>query len=261
MHTIHYDLFSDLHDNFWPSEQHIKWKGLGTSLVAVVAGDISNDWNYTYKQLVEISRHYRHVIFVDGNHEHGFDPNIAENCQKFQDRLSMHNNITYLYKTCIVLDDTAFVGCNGWWTYNFCRPEMTTAQCWDNLIETGANQKLMSEIYLAAKKDAQTLVNQVSNFNKDSRIKHIVVVTHTAPLPLFRYIPKNVDWEHMGRTGNSFMSEVLEANTNKKIRNWCFGHTHHEIDEVVDGIRYVCHPRGRPEENLGQIYFPKLIEV
>jgi len=252
---------SDLHDNWWPKDQLLNYKGLGTSLVAVVAGDISNDWDYTYHQLVELSKHYQHVIFTDGNHEHGHQPYLAENCLAFQERLANHNNITYLYKTCIVLDDTVFVGCNGWWTYDFCKPEVSQTDCWERLVNHGFTNEALSEIFVTAKLDAKTLVNQVESFTSDPRINNIVVVTHTAPLQRFAYINPDMESFHLGRAGNIFMSAVLDADINNKIRAWCFGHVHKEWDEVVDGVRYVCHPRGRAEENIGQIYYPKLIEI
>jgi predicted phosphodiesterase len=258
---MHFDLVSDLHENWWPPEQNLNWDGLGTSLVCVVAGDISNDWDYSYKKLIEIGKHYRHVIFVDGNHEHNHKTNLHENCAKFYDRISPHNNITYLHKSCIVLDDTAFIGCNGWWTYDFCMPQMSSSECWERLVVEGFEEEKLSEIFIIAKNEAKMLYNQIETFNNDPRINHIVVVTHTAPMKRFSYLPPDYNPVHYGRIGNSLFQTTLLANTNQKIRAWCFGHVHKEFDETIDGIRYVCHPRGRPEENIGQIYFPKLIEV
>lgn len=258
---MHFDLYGDLHDNWWSKDKLLNYRGLGTSLVAVVAGDISNDWDYTYATIVEIARCYRHVIFVEGNHEHNHQQDIEANCAAFQAKLRNHSNITYLYKSCLVLDDTAFVGCNGWWTFDFCQPEISTADCWNSLIDSTYSEKLMSEIFITAKTDAKILYEQVETFNSDPRINNIVVVTHTAPLQKFRYINPNMPQYHMGRTGNSLLNLSLNANTNKKIRTWCFGHVHTQYDEVIDGIRYVCNPRGREEENIGTVYFPKLIEI
>jgi predicted phosphodiesterase len=257
---MHFDLYSDLHDNWWSKEKLLNYKGLGTSLVAVVAGDISNDWDYTFNSLVKISECYRHVIFVDGNHEHNHKPNLIESCYKFQERLSSYRNITYLYKSAIVLDDTAFVGCNGWWTYDFCTPQVSTPDCWHSLINEGFDENRLSEIFMTAKIETKNLKNQVESFNHDPRINNIVVITHTSPLKKFGYINPDMGYHHMGRAGNSMMSKILEVNTNNKIRVWCFGHVHHRVDETIDGIRYVCHPRGREEEGIGEIYFPKLIE-
>ena len=45
----------------------------------------------------------------------------------------------------------------------------------------------------------------------------------------------------------------------KKISHWLFGHTHLQYDEYYKGIRFVCNPRGRPNDfnriqyNLKQI--------
>jgi len=257
---MHFDLCSDLHENFWPPEQNLKWEGLGTSLVCVIAGDVSNDWNYTYKKLVEISDHYRHIIFVDGNHEHGHKPDLHYHNVEFQLRIAEHNNITYLHKSVIVLDDVAFVGCNGWWTYDFCGPEISNFECWDHLVGQGWSDEKLAEIMAVAKTEAKMLYNQIETFNNDPRINHIVVVTHTAPKRKFRFITPDMHPAHYGRAGNSMMQTVLLANTNKKIKIWCFGHCHHEIDETIDGIRYICHPRGRSDEGIGNIYFPKLVQ-
>lgn len=257
---MHFDLVSDLHENFWPPEKNLKWDGLGTSLVAVVAGDISNDWNYSYEKLVEISQHYRHIIFVDGNHEHGHKTDLHHHNAEFQLRIAKHNNITYLHKSAIVLDDTVFVGCNGWWTYDFCQPELTNYECWEYLLNEGWTEDKLVEILAVAKVEAKMLYNQIETFNNDTRINNIVVVTHTSPLQKFRFITPNMNFAHYGRAGNSLMQTILLANTNKKIKLWCFGHCHHEVDEIINGIRYVCHPRGRSDENIANIYFPKLIK-
>jgi len=257
---MHFDLISDLHENFWPPEQNLKWKGLGTSLVCVVAGDISNDWNYSYEKLVEIGNHYRHVIFVDGNHEHGHKPDLHGHCAEFAEKLANHDNITFLHKSVIILDDTAFVGCNGWWTYDFCQPEVSNFECWDYLISEGWSDDKLAEIMAVAKVEAKMLYNQIETFNSDPRINNIIVVTHTSPLRKFRFITPEMHTAHYGRAGNSLMQTVLLANTNKKIKGWCFGHCHHEVDETIDGIRYICHPRGRSDEGIGNIYFPKLVQ-
>ena len=102
----------------------------------------------------------------------------------------------------------------------------------------------------------------IETFNNDPRINDIVVVTHTAPLRRFRYVPSNMDARHLGRSGNSLMQTVLMANTNKKIKAWCFGHYHNPVDMDVAGIRYVSNPRGRGDTPHHQtVYYPKRITV
>ena len=35
---------------------------------------------------------------------------------------------------------------------------------------------------------------------------------------------------------------------NKKITHWIFGHIHHNICQTNSQIKFLCHPRGRPED-------------
>ena len=83
-----FDLVSDLHNNFWPDDAKIKWEGIGTSLIAVVLGDINFDVEDTYRTVVDISKHYKYVIFVDGNHEHNNQCGFQEHNQQLKNELS-----------------------------------------------------------------------------------------------------------------------------------------------------------------------------
>jgi hypothetical protein len=47
-----------------------------------------------------------------------------------------------------------------------------------------------------------------------------------------------------GAYGNAFMKYVWEADPAKKIKTWCFGHTHERRDFFEWGIHFVCNPRG-----------------
>ena len=47
-----FDLISDLHLDFWAENENISWEGIGTSLIAVILGDISYNIDITYKTIV-----------------------------------------------------------------------------------------------------------------------------------------------------------------------------------------------------------------
>ena len=34
----------------------------------------------------------------------------------------------------------------------------------------------------------------------------------------------------------------------KKIKYWLFGHTHYDINDKINDIKYICNPRGRPDD-------------
>lgn len=93
-------------------------------------------------------------------------------------------------------------------------------------------------------------------------INEIVVVTHTLPRKDLITISNNMQTADLAKMYSSNLSRVLEADVNGKITTWCFGHYHDEAcDRTIDGIRYISNPRGRPDDSIFPIYYPKLITL
>ena len=76
-----FDLISDFHvemnvgyntTRFWKKGEplHYAWHKDKKNDILVVAGDSSNSHDFTRDVIVEAAKHYEHVLFVDGNHEH-----------------------------------------------------------------------------------------------------------------------------------------------------------------------------------------------
>jgi UDP-2,3-diacylglucosamine pyrophosphatase LpxH len=260
--NFYFDLISDIHDDFWDDAHQINWDGLGTSLVAVVAGDISLDLERTYKTVVEISKHYKHVVFIDGNHEHSISSDFEANCQYLHDKFESYRNITYLWKNSAVLDGIAFVGANGWWTYDFSAPEISRIEAINYLADNHYTEEYMANTMNQAISDSHTLNRIVRIMDADPDVKKIVVVTHTAPLRDFGYCRPDQHPAQVSRCGSTLLTRCLQNNTNQKIKMWCFGHVHQEYDKTVDGIRYVSNPRGcQGEIHCKPVYYPKRIQV
>lgn len=260
---MQFDLISDLHVDQWPSNQHIDWNGLGTSLIAVIAGDISRDLDLTYRTVVDISKHYRHVIYVDGNHEHNDRSGINERRIEIRDKFSKYRNITYLYRETIILDNTAFIGSNGWYSYDFCEPMVSKQECVHSLVhQKGKSQDLIFEQWEMAMEDADYIRNTVNICSTDITVKNIVLVTHTVPNRNLLWLPEsNEDIYLVGEQGSSYLEGVIRADVNNKVKNWCFGHLHSPCDTVINGVRYVSNPRGIPAHRTAKhIYYPQLIK-
>lgn len=256
-----FDLISDLHLDFWGDNENINWDGLGTSLVAVVLGDISYDISRSYKTIVDISKHYKYVIFVDGNHEHNNQCGFQEHNQQLKNELSKYQNITFLNRNAIVIDGTAFVGANGWWTFDFMEPEISREEAYFYFLNNGHySDPLLYEIFHTAREDAHYMCEVVAKLTTDPGVAEIVVLTHTAPFNKFNDVKQPQHPAHFSRCGSSFLPKILDFDINSKIKNWCFGHVHQEYDEIIDGVRYVCHPRGRKDDSPQNLfYYPKMI--
>lgn len=254
-----FDLISDLYLDQWSDK--INFRGLGTSLTCVVAGNVSSSPIITRDFLFMLADSYSYVIFVDGDAEHkGAYDYIDDTCSWFEKELSRKPNITYLWDSTCVIGKTAFVGSNGWWTFDysssitkiehieaFCELEAqassTAINIWDQAVE---NSEFLSEI--CQHLDTSPIVDQ------------IVLVTHT--LPRNDLIDTKLELTEMSKMYNSTMKDVINKVPSGKLKTWCFGHYHFQsIDKSIDHIRYVSNPRGLPKNNSCLIYYPKLIKL
>ena len=115
---IHFDLISDLHVDTWDEE--FSWEGKATSLYAVVAGDISRERADIRPVLTEISKHYLMTIFVDGNDEHRWSlDDLGESYRTLEEDIGDIENVIWLRDNSLVIDNVAFVGTNGWTSFDF----------------------------------------------------------------------------------------------------------------------------------------------
>ena len=261
---MQFDLISDLHLDYW--KHNIKdWRGLGTSLYCVVAGDVSRDVRLTSSFLHHLSNAYKQVIFIEGNHEHNKQYNDLTSKEiELSNSLKNVPNITYLAESSCVIDGTAFVGAMGWWTFDF------------PAIDGSGHLAVMEEfcdrehfhmrdainIWQTAQEQAADLGEIVSSLQDADEIEEIVVVTHTVPRNdiVHHGIPGSLsEW---GKIGNSSMKQVLAYDYENKTSTWCFGHFHEiPYDIKMDGVRYVSHPRGKPKDAMSQVYYPKRIDT
>ena len=260
-----FDLVSDLHKDFWGEQEQVNWEGISTSLVSCVLGDISFDSNKTYKTIVDISKHYKYTIFVDGNHEHNNQCGFQEHNQQLKNELSKYQNIIFLNRSAIVIDGTAFVGANGWWTFDFMEPSISKDEAYMYLANNNIfSEPFMHEVYNTAREDAHVLCEIIAKLTLDTAVNEIVILTHTSPNITFMDFD-NFENQHpveFSRCGNSSLSKILDFDINNKIKTWCFGHVHQEFDQVVNNVRYVCHPRGRKDDSPQNLfYYPKMIEI
>ena len=42
-----------------------------------------------------------------------------------------------------------------------------------------------------------------------------------------------------------YLNSIIKSN---KLSHWLFGHTHYDIYNKIDGVEYICNPRGRPDD-------------
>lgn len=243
-----------------------KWKNNGSNIL-LIAGDISNNVNYTLRYLEHISKNYDRVLYVDGNHEHysnviikqryNNQTHIIEEQKKVVSSINIDETtmieyqsekVHYLGKEPFIIDDTAFIGVNGW--YNFSagigteKKQINTWNLYSNdSVYINFNTLTPKEYAI---RDSERLAAWVKSYQNDDNIKNIVILTHTIPtMKGITQKPHDLVWSSInGAYANLTMNKVVEADINKKIKLWVFGHTHYRHDFLENNIRYICFPRG-----------------
>lgn len=261
MTTFAFDLISDLHIETWSD---FDWTGQPTAPYCVVAGDISRDKNVVVETLKHLGEQYIGVFYIDGNDEHRYDLNdLAGSYRDLESAVKKIKNVVYLQNHVVIINGVALLATNGWWTYDF-DPNIDMEQTveWHkqkyNLIN-GTE----SVIHDVALHDSEYMRSSVHRLQTHRDVKSIVMITHTVPAPwIIQHDPQLVDTYRFNSMGNSHMERVYSADTENKIRAWCFGHYHSPVDRLQHGIRYVNNCRGRGNtEWANHVYYPKRIEI
>ncbi len=284
-----FDLISDFHvemnvsynsTRMWEEGDpiHYAWHNDRKSDLLVVAGDSANSHDFARDVIMEASKYYERVLFVDGNHEHYSNYRNGWTVLKdmewfntqFNKRSRIVENVTYLDgETTFKVDKTLFIGVNGWYNFTFTRGVHFKEQwkTWQNnsndpvCIRFGKKNKP----HKLAERHMELLKAHVIAAQDDDSIEEIVVITHTLPIEsAFGQFndPSHVFYPLNGAYGNELMCGVWLADEAKKIKVWCFGHTHEIRDYFENDIHFICNPRGyRSEKKWHGLGFNGIIQL
>lgn len=274
LHCKKFDIISDLHIDQWSKKYNNKYP-CGeikeapfkfpdkTGDYLIIAGDISDNLQLSIDYMVEISKFYKKVLFVDGNHEHVIKyPNLYsydEINKKIKE--TKNDKLIYLCKESYIIDDTVFIGKSGWWNYNDNDTDSIeiNKKYFDNWISSFTVQDNLTFIDNVTKKslsDFESLKTEIEKYQKIDAIKNIVIVTHT--LPHNKYCDHTNDYLSFATEVNTKFSELFDYD---KLNYWIFGHTHKISNDNFRNINFICNPRGRPEDFNRVIYNIKTILI
>ena len=241
MEHLNFDLISDLYIDNHPGD--IDWNTVRTSLLAVVAGDVSSDLDRVTHELTRISNSYRQVIYIDGDLENRDYPDDQAG-DYLERKLRKIRNCLYLRGNVVVFNNTAFIGANlGWVPWG---KDINDDDVWDSAMADITKHH----------RDLNYLKNTVHRMQMTNDVHQIAIISHTVPNTALVEPFPDVDYENIG----SNASDIVDAeDITNKLQTWCFGHYHRPIDETVNGIRYVSNPRGKPGQGHGFSYYPKRV--
>jgi hypothetical protein len=261
---MNFDLVSDLHIDRWGKINSTEWIQHQASDTLLVAGDTSDFVDITCEYILFLRRYYKTIIVVDGNHEHeGFNYDIKRTSAAWSINIKQ-TGAYFLGDGAYTSDSIRFIGCNGWWSFDFGLPNVSTADCISSVLnKTRWALEHMDQQFEQGCKDINQLSLDMIDAENNNDIKHIVVLTHT--LPHSSCISWNIyppDSNFVGLYGNSqYMNILTQDDTNQKLRFWCFGHNHDCKNIPYKQARLISNPRGRPEDWNRVDYKPLTLEI
>lgn len=250
---------------------HIDWRAYKNpeSRVLVIAGDIANTMITSHQVVAAAAEEYEYVVVVEGNHDHySNDMTVDEGMTFFENTLSQYPNVHYLkHDKTLVVDGVGFVGATGWYDFkayeNQGISDFMAKRMWKNYSNDSRYPNFNGkEVETLAAEQAINLAAQTKLMSEDDGIESIVVTTHMSPrADIMEWKAGDNIWNALTPSYvNTALSQVLDADMNKKIRYWVYGHTHLRQMRDIDGIVYANNARGYPRENppftLTQIEVP-----
>lgn len=261
MMSFTFDLISDLHTDTW-SENN--WEDIATSPMCIVAGDISCDRQQVVDTLKRLGKVYQAVFYIDGNDEHQpFLSNLGYSYADLARQINKIPNVVYLQDNVVVVDGVAIVGTNGWWGFDLDLSVDGPSSAEWYREKFGLDNAAVKAISKMATTDAMYLINSIKRLQTHKDVTSVVIVTHTVPRA--DLIAHDIGLEgklKFNTMGNRYMDQVLDADTERKIHTWCFGHYHSDVDQLHDGVRYINNCRGRGDTPYKKyVYHPRRIVV
>ncbi len=268
------DIISDLHIDHWSKKYKIKYPSCepiekpyeykkSNSDILIIAGDISDDLDISIDFLNRISKFYKKVLFVDGNHEHvNKYPNLY-NKDYINEILKKNNNnkIVYLPSNQFIINKTLFIGCCGWWNYNNSNlndinNSLNYFQNWINFSKN-ENKEFINNVIKKSKEEFKYLNDLLLKYKDDNNIEKIIIVSHT--IPHKKYCDTEAGFDNYITQHNSKFNELLLKY--KKINTWIFGHSHRQQEDIFNNIKFISNPRGRPNDFNRLDYNVKQINI
>lgn len=230
--SLSVDVISDL--NLTKIED-FNWENKCTSLFCAVPGNISNDLVIVKEVLFRLSKLYRGVFYIDGYLEHKNIDDYYDNVTALKKICDDLSNVVYLHNHVIILNNIAFVACNGWFNKKIvCKTPIQSKRIEDFRIE-----------------DIGYLTTTIKNLQLHKEAKKIIVMSSSTPIQELLFNKDDDIFQDKVEPGLALM-----VDTESKVSTWIFGGSNIVTDTVINSRHYVTNPYVN-----GQPYWPKRIEI
>jgi len=243
------------------------------------------------------SNNYKDVIYLMGNHEH-YNGDFKHTPGIVFQLLCEFDNIHFLEKESVTINDTLFVGGTMWTDFNKEDPltmftiekRMNDFRCVTNSndmvgyrVPLYKDKDVLDDEDYSVKSNAQDIIGYkvkerpvrfspdhaledhkkfltfLKNQLENNPIQKTVVCTHHTPSFMSCH-PKYADDREMNGGYHSDLTKLILEN--RQIKLWTHGHTHELFDYMIGSTRVVCNPRGyEGYEDIAETFALKVVEV
>lgn len=210
----------------------------------IIAGDICvGRKDHVYHKLLEnLSKRFRYVIVVAGNHDYWYNSMIRVD-DKIRGYCSAFDNIIYLQNDFVSIDNVLIVGSTLWSsiTNPYDIYEATSRMVDYRHMRTGTASRpylrkvKVSDTVIAHQKSVRS-IEAILNKQRASHEK-CMIVTHHAPSV------KSIDRRY-GSLHPAFATNLEYLMPKYDINIWCHGHIHLQNDYMIGDTRILANPRG-----------------
>lgn len=176
-----------------------------------------------------LSTNFQYILYIPGNHEfysnERFSICYLENCLK--NFLKNFNNIVYLNNYSIIINDILFTGSCLW-----CKPS-TEPPPW---FKANINKNDICKMH----QESVCYLQKVSELRYN---KH-VIITH--------YPPMQFEHKKINKYDDYYINSDILLDFYPKY--WIFGHTHKNIDTIINDTKYLSNQRKDKSYNNSRVF-------
>jgi predicted phosphohydrolase len=213
-----------------------KWRKYPPADVLVLAGDIGNPFQDSYKKFLQIcSETYPKVFLIAGNHEF-YTNTIPETLDQIRRIVTEFPTISFLHNSSDLYQGILWIGTTLWSSIE--NPLHT-------INDTRVIQNFTVDDYKKLHTESVTFLNSFLASIKDP----CILITHH--LPLYQLIHphyRTPAYEKYNQWFASRLDSLVESSAHC-VKGWVYGHTHTGTVLNYYGVRFYCNPLGYQGES------------
>jgi len=278
---VYVDYISDVHLDFWIREMNpqspkferqikrfikevLKPK---TSNILILAGDQGHYFNQDKGFLLELKKHYNHILIVPGNH----DMYLLGNRQRYRYQNNSNNRILEMKQLCrdieglhfldgkvIVINGISFGGLGMWHDESYGKSlgydSDTIYMEWKNIMNDAVNIMVDGKENYSIPTAYGGSINH-THFDYRILFKKYrdkldkmepcdIMISHYGPR-----VPDALPEDYKDISTSFYYFDGLKDIERLAPKYWIHGHTHGRYNEVYKDTNIICNPLGYPDEN------------